>query len=465
MNELHYLSITELALLLQQREISSHEITQSQLNRIAALDPELHAYTLVTAEQALREAQHADQEIGQGTYRSALHGVPIALKDLYCTRGIPTTGGTTARGAYVPSFDATVVARLRDAGAILLGKLNLAEGAMAGYGEKFAAPINPWNRSISPGGSSSGSGVATAAGLCFGSLGTDTGGSIRFPASMCGVVGAKPTWGRISRHGVLDLAPSMDHVGTLTRSVGDAAIMIDAIAGYDKNDPSSLSTPAPDLCEATSDQVSNLRIGYAKQYASQGVDSETVKAVESAVAAFASRGATIVDVEIPALDRYIVAWRDICASEALLAHRQFFPSRSTDYGPWFRSWLEHGAACSGADYAHAHQLRTECNAVIARAFADIDVLLCPAMASPEPRKSDAQFFSQTMGEFSTPRQRFTIPYNFNGAPCVTIPAGLNSRDEPISVQCVGRPGRDDLVFNAAAALEQMDQNQKRHPPL
>ena len=351
MNELHYFSITELALLLQQREISSHEITQSQLNRIAALDPELHAFTLVTAEQALREAQHADQEIGQGTYRGALHGVPIALKDLYCTRGIPTTGGTAARGAYVPSFDATVVARLRDAGAIFLGKLNLAEGAMAGYSEKFAAPINPWNRSISPGGSSSGSGVATAAGLCFGSLGTDTGGSIRFPASMCGVVGVKPTWGRISRHGVLDLAPSMDHVGTLTRSVGDAAIMIDAIAGYDKNDPTSLSTPAPNLREATNAQVSNLRIGYAKQYASQGVDSETVKAVESAVAAFASLGATIVDVEIPALDRYIVAWRDICTSEALLAHRQFFPSRSADYGPWFRSWLEHGAACSGADYA------------------------------------------------------------------------------------------------------------------
>ncbi len=462
---MHYLSIADLAGLLEAREISSVEITQVQLDRISILDAELKAYALVTADEALEEARLADQEIARGIYRGAMHGVPIAVKDLFYTRGVPTRGGTVVLEHFIPDFAATVVIKLRDAGAVILGKLNLAEGAMAAYNPQFAAPYNPWKRSISPGGSSSGSGVATAAGMCFGSLGTDTGGSIRFPSSMCGVVGVKPTWGRVSRYGVLDLAPSMDHVGPITRSVGDAAIMLDIISGYDNNDLTSINSKSLNIVSGIDAGVADLRIGYAEQYASLDVDEDTVAAVVSSVDALESLGAKIIDIAIPVHDEYLSAWRVLCTCEAFIAHRQFFPSRAAEYGPWFRSWLEYGAGCSGADYARAHLQRIECNAEIARAFSDIDVLLCPAMVAPEPRKSDAQNFLEPMGQFSAKRQRFTIPYNLNGAPTITIPVGFNTNGDPISVQCVGKPGCEESTFKVARAVERGLQGVVRHPPL
>jgi amidase len=465
MNDLHYLNISELAGLLETRKLSSVEVTQAQLDRISSLDKDLHAYSLVTEDQALKEARKADEAIARGRYLGPLHGIPIAVKDLFYTRDVPTKAGTAVLENFVPDFDATVVTKLRNAGAILLGKLNLAEGAMAAYNPKFSAPYNPWKRSIAPGGSSSGSGVATAAGMCFGSLGTDTGGSIRFPASMCGVVGVKPTWGRVSRHGVFDLAPSMDHVGTLTRSVRDGAIMLDAIAGYDASDATTLPSPMSRLEQHCEFGVTEVRIGYAERYATDDVDSETAHAVETALASLVTCGATIVDCEIPNLDKYVLAWRVLCTVEAYVAHQRFFLARSAEYGPWFRSWLEFGATCNASDYANANLLRLKCNAVIARAFAKIDVLLCPAMARPEQRKTDAQNFTEPMGEFNTKRQRFTIPYNFNGAPTITVPLGLNSRGAPISVQCVGKPGQEEFVFRVARAIEVSLGDLDRHPLL
>lgn len=465
MNELHYHSIADLGRLLEAREISSVEITQAQLDRISILDAELKAFALVTADEALEQARLADQDIARGIYRGAMHGVPIAVKDLFYMRGVPTRGGAAVLEHFIPAFDSTVVTKLRNAGAVILGKLNLAEGAMAAYNPKFAAPYNPWKRSISPGGSSSGSGVATAAGMCFGSLGTDTGGSIRFPSSMCGVVGVKPTWGRVSRYGVLDLAPSMDHVGPLTRTVGDAAIMLDIISGYDNNDLTSINSKSLSIASGSDTGVADIRIGYAEQYASLGVDEGTVAAVVSSVDTLRSLGAKIIDVAIPVLDEYLIAWRVLCACEAYISHRRFFPSRAVEYGPWFRSWLEYGAGCSGADYARAHLQRIECNAVIARAFADVDVLLCPAMVAPERRKSYAQNFVEPMGQFSAKRQRFTIPYNLNGAPTITIPAGLNADGDPVSVQCVGKPGCEGSIFKVARAVERSLQGVVRHPPL
>ena len=463
MTELHYLSIVDLAKRLAAREISSVEVTQAQLERISLLDADLQAYASLSADTALLEAERADREIGRGNYRGPLHGVPIAVKDLCFTRGTRTMGGTAVLEHFVPDYDATVVTKLREAGAVILGKLNLAEGAMAGYNPRFAAPYNPWKRSLSPGGSSSGSGVATAAGLCFGSLGTDTGGSIRFPSSMCGVVGMKPAWGRVSRYGILDLAPSMDHVGTLTRTVGDAAIMIDIIAGHDPHDLTTMPTRAMNLSTATDSGVSELRIGYAERYATEGVDPSTAQAVAAAVDTLGSMGATVVNVEIPNLDKYVIAWRELCTSEAFVAHAQFFPSRAAEYGPWFRSWLEHGASRSATDYINAHLQRLECNAVITTAFSNIDVLLCPAMTMPEQRKSDVQYFAEPIGDINAPRQRFTIPYNFNGAPSITLPAGRNSNGDPISVQCVGKPAREDFVFRVAGVLERSYEGGPRHP--
>ncbi|HCU89079.1 MAG TPA: Asp-tRNA(Asn)/Glu-tRNA(Gln) amidotransferase GatCAB subunit A, partial [Gammaproteobacteria bacterium] len=453
MKDLHYLSISELAKQLSTRKLSSVEIVQMQLKRISRLDSELQAYASVNEDAALLDAKRADQEISRGNYRGPIHGVPIALKDLIFTQGIPTMGGTAVLKHFVPKFDATVVTKLRAAGAVIIGKLNLAEGAMAGYNASFSAPYNPLKRTLSPGGSSSGSGVATAAGLCFGSLGTDTGGSIRFPASMCGVVGMKPTWGRVSRHGIHDLAPSMDHVGSFTRTVGDAAIMIGVIAGYDPQDSTTMPANPTNFATLTQNDITKLRIGYAEHYATEGVDPATAQAVASAVDVLGGMGTKIVNVEIPNLDKYVIAWRDLCTAEAFVAHAQFFPSRSAEYGPWFRSWLAHGKSRSAKDYILAHQLRLECNAVIATAFSKFDVLLCPAMIAPEQRKSDAQNYTEPMGEISAPRQRFTIPYNFNGAPSITLPAGKNHNGDPISIQCIGKPTREDHVFKVAAALE------------
>ncbi len=463
MNDIHYLSIEALAKLIRHGEISSVSVTQTQLSRISIHDPDLRAYASICGDQALPDAQLADQQIANHEYRGPLHGVPIAVKDLCFTQGHRTSGGTAVLSDFVPKFDATVVTKLRQAGAIILGKLNLAEGAMAAYNPKFHAPINPWKRSLSPGGSSSGSGVATAAGLCFASLGTDTGGSIRFPASMCGVVGVKPTWGRVSRYGVLDLAPSMDHIGPMTRTVRDAAIMLDTVAGHDRRDLTTLPTSDTRYLDVLEEGVAGLRIGYAEQYVTEDVDPETANAVQDSVAALALQGASITDVTMPCLDQYLSAWIVLCTCEALVAHAEYFPLRASEYGPWFRSWLAHGSQLTASDYAQAHQQRLQCNAVVAHAFADIEVLVCPAMAAPELRKSDEQYYAEPMGEFNPKRQRFTIPYDFNGAPSITVPVGANSRGEPVGIQCIAKQGREDIAFRAARIVERAFESDRRHP--
>src|SRR6266581_1966926 len=243
---LHFQTISALAASIQSRQVSPVEVTRALLERITQLDGRYKSYATVMADQALEAAKVAEQEIRAGTYRGPLHGVPVAVKDLCFTKGVRTMGGTRVLADQVPTFDATVVARLHAAGAILLGKLNLTEGAMGGYHPDFAIPANPWHAERYAGASSSGSGVATAAGLCFGSLGSDTGGSIRFPAAACGIVGLKPTWGRVSRHGVFPLAPSLDHVGPMARTVADTAATLQVIAGFDPRDPTSRREPVPD---------------------------------------------------------------------------------------------------------------------------------------------------------------------------------------------------------------------------
>jgi amidase len=244
---MHYKTINELAPLIKSGELSPAELTQLQLDRIEKLDGTLKAYATVTAEQAMKEAQRAERQIARGNYRGPLHGIPIAVKDLCDTTGIRTMGGSYVFRDNIPRRDATVVKKLRDAGAISLGKLNMTEGAMGGYSPQFDIPENPWRQSHWAGASSSGSGSSTAAGLAYGTLGSDTGGSIRHPAAVCGVVGLKPTWGLVSRYGVMDLAPSLDHVGPLTRSAVDAGIMLQTISGQDPNDPTTLAGDVPDM--------------------------------------------------------------------------------------------------------------------------------------------------------------------------------------------------------------------------
>ena len=289
---LHYQTISEVGGRLESRELSSVELTGAILDRIAALDGRLKSYVTVMSDQAMAAAQAADAEIAAGRYRGRLHGVPIAVKDLCFTTGVATMGGAKALRDFVPDFDGTVVRNLNDAGAIILGKLNLTEGAMAGYNPEFDIPVNPWGADRWAGASSSGSGVATAAGLCYGSLGSDTGGSIRFPAAACGTVGIKPTWGRVSRYGVLALGESLDHVGPMTRSAADAGIMLQVLAGHDSNDPTSLHAPVPDMLAGLGQGVEGIRIGVDEDYIGGGdVDGEVAEAALAGARLLESMGA------------------------------------------------------------------------------------------------------------------------------------------------------------------------------
>ncbi len=451
---LHYQTITEVAGRLASREISPVELTQAMLDRIAALDCELKSYVTVMAEQALAAARVAESEIAAGGYRGGLHGVPIAVKDLCFTAGVATMGGAKVLRDFVPGFDGTVVRKLNDAGAIILGKLNLTEGAMAGYNPEFDIPVNPWGADRWAGASSSGSGVATAAGLCYGSLGSDTGGSIRFPAAACGTVGIKPTWGRVSRYGVLALGESLDHVGPMTRSAADAGIMLQALAGHDPNDPTSLGAPVPDMLAGLGQGVAGIRIGVDQEYIGGGdVDVEVAEAVMVGARVLESMGATLVPVRMPDTLPYSRAWGVLCSAEAATAHRETFPSRADDYGPWFRGWLEKGRGYTAVDYAAANLVRLECNGVLAEVFADIDVLVCPSMTTPPGRVTPEELYGPMGEEDEWTWGRFTIPYDFNGAPTISLPAGLNSSGLPLSIQFIGKHLAEPLLVQVGDAYE------------
>ena len=313
---LHYQTIAEVGARLQSKQVSPVELTSAILGRIEALDGDLKSYATLMADSALASARTAEAEIAAGRYRGGLHGVPIAVKDLCFTTGVATMGGARVLRDFVPDFDGTVVRKLNAAGAVILGKLNLTEGAMAGYNPEFQIPVNPWGADRWSGASSSGSGVATAAGLCYGSLGSDTGGSIRFPAAACGIVGIKPTWGRVSRYGVLALAESLDHVGPMTRSASDAGVMLQAIAGHDPNDPTSLTAPVPNMLAGVAQGVRGVRIGVDERYIGDGVDSELAAAVLDGARLLESRGAVLVPVRMPDTDPLSRAWGVLCSAEA-----------------------------------------------------------------------------------------------------------------------------------------------------
>ena len=463
MPALHFQTITHIAELMRSKKISPVEITQDMLARIKQLDDRFKSYTTVMADEALVAAKQAETEIASGQYRGPLHGVPIAVKDLCFTKGVRTMGGSQALVDHIPSFDGTVIAKLKTAGAVLLGKLNLTEGAMGGYNPKFDVPVNPWHPERWAGASSSGSGVATAAGLCFGSLGSDTGGSIRFPAAACGTVGLKPTWGRVSRYGVLPLAESLDHVGPLTRSVADAGIMLEAIAGMDVNDPTSLPDAVPNMLAEMKKGVRGIRIGFDAHYATDDIDGELADAVVQSVKTLEKLGAEIVPVTLPDMDVYAAVWPILCSAEAVFAHTATYPSRRDDYGPWFRGWLDKGVAVTGAEYAEAQVMLAACVGHLRRVFADIDVLVCPSMSAPaHPVTPDILY--GPLPENRAPKfQRFTAPFDFNGAPTLSVPCGLNGENLPLSIQFVGKHLSETMLCQVGYAYEQTREWQ--HPQI
>ena len=461
--EWHYQSIHDISPHLRSRAVSPVELTRHMLDRIASLDPKLRAYATVTAEIAMEQAEQAEKELASGDWRGPLHGVPIAVKDLCATRGIPTMGGSAVFRDNVPDFDATVVSRLRAAGAILLGKLNLTEGAMGGYHPDLAYPENPWGAGRFPGASSSGSGTAAAAGLAFATLGSDTGGSIRYPAAACGTVGLKPTWGRVSRHGVMDLAASLDHVGPLTRTAADAGAVLAAIAGHDPDDPTSLTAAIPQFDDATG--VRGITLGFDARYASEDIPDDYAAAVHTQVELFESLGAIVKPVSMPArLREYLTAWPILCSAEAAAAHRATYPARADDYGPWFRGWLEMGAGTTGAQYAAANELRLQCNGDIARTLESVDALVFPGAARTAHSVTPESMWGPIPDDRDSWHSRFTVPFDYNGYPTLSLPCGLDGNGLPYSVQLSSRPLHEATLVRLGRAFQESTDFHLATPP-
>lgn len=462
--DLHYLELLDVGQQIQSGALSPVEVTQAQLDRIARLDGQLGSYVIVMAEQALADAHQAQTEIAQGRVRGPLHGVPIAVKDLCWTQGVPTAAGMTLYKDFVPAEDGTAVRKLREAGAVILGKLQLTESAYADHHPTVMPPVNPWNAAHWSGASSSGSGVATAAGLCYGSLGTDTGGSIRFPSAANGLTGIKPTWGRVSRYGAFELAATLDHIGPMARSAADAAALLGAIAGADAKDPTASLEPVPNYLAGMRRGLRGLRIGIDARWNSEGVDDPTAKALTSAMEVVKSLGGEFRGVSFPDPTQMIADWFPLCGIEAAVAHEKTYPSRKDQYGPGLAGIIELGLSQSGTDYQKIVLRRQEFSGRLRALFQGIDLLLIPTtgVASPTVAQmstlgADADLISAVL--------RYTCPLDMSGSPTITLPAGFTEAGTPIALQFVSRHFEEALLVRAGWAFQQNTDWHRRHPAL
>jgi aspartyl-tRNA(Asn)/glutamyl-tRNA(Gln) amidotransferase subunit A len=470
MTDLVWMSMGELARRIAAREASPVEVVQAHLDRIAVLDGELKAYLTVTAEAALASARAAEAAVMAGGPLGPLHGVPMALKDLYCTRGVTTTGGSRILADWVPEEDATVVSRLTAAGAICLGKLNMHEFAYGpeGLNPHYGTPRNPWDAGAHRicGGSSSGSGAAVAAGLAPGALGSDTGGSIRIPAALCGITGIKPTYGRVSRAGVLPLAWSLDHVGPMCRTAGDCALMLRAMAGYDPRDPTTSVLPVPDYAAALSGQVKGLRVGVLRAFFLESTDPEIRAAVEAAVAVLEGGGASAQDVSLRLAPHAAAASYAVITPESYAYHEPWLKARPRDYGADIGERLRVGAFVSAADYLKGQRVRALMRDEVDEAFTKVDVLVSATTPVAAPAVGESQ--AVVGGERQPLRPtliRFTRPFNLTGHPAVSVPCGITAQGLPIGMQIVGRPFDEATVLRVADAYQRATDWRERRPPL
>jgi aspartyl-tRNA(Asn)/glutamyl-tRNA(Gln) amidotransferase subunit A len=463
--------MADLGRMIATKQVSPVEVVRVHLDRIAALDSKLRAFITVCAEAALESARAAEADLMAGRAVGPLHGVPWAPKDLYSTKGVRTTGGSTILADSVPAADATGVARLARAGAILLGKLNMHEFAYGpeGLNAHYGDTRNPWStdayRRIA-GGSSSGSGAAVAAGLAPGSLGSDTGGSIRIPASLCGITGLKPTYGRASRAGVLPLAWSMDHVGPMTRSARDCALMLSAIAGYDPADATSSVLPVPDYGAAPTGDVKGLRVGLLRAHFTDAAASDVRAAVEAAAKQLERAGAVVDEVNLTHVAHVAAASAAIVASEALVYHAAWLRSRPLDYQADVRERLRLGAFVTGAHYVRSQQVRALVRREVDEALARRDVLLAPATPLTAPVLGERQ---TTLGDGPSDVRaallRCARPFNFSGHPACAAPCGFTAGGLPIGVQVVGRPFDEATVLRVVDAYQRITDWHTRRPAI
>jgi aspartyl-tRNA(Asn)/glutamyl-tRNA(Gln) amidotransferase subunit A len=451
------LNVAALAEKIRAKTLSPVEITEAYLERIDAHQERLLAYITVIADDAREAARKAESEIMGGSWRGPFHGVPIALKDLCNTRSVLTTGGSKILGDFVPNFDCTVWARLREAGAILLGKLNLHEFASGATNTNphWGTCRNPYNLDRIPGGSSGGSGVAIVAKMAAATIGTDTGGSIRIPAAFCGCVGMKQTWGRVSRFGVLPLADSLDHAGPITRTVRDAALMLQVIAGHDPHDATSSHEPVPDYVEGLNGDLKGVRVGVIKELLT-GLSDEVARSFNEALRQLRIVGAEVDEVDIPHIEMSSTIATNIMFAEAAEYHEQWMRTRAHDYGADVRRMLEAGMMTPGIYYVRAQRSRAAILAENLKALDHFTVLAAPTASIPAPRidvGGRALSDSGQQIDMVAAVLRFTAPFNVTGQPALAIPTGVAPNGLPVSMQIIGKPFDEATVFKVADAYE------------
>jgi aspartyl-tRNA(Asn)/glutamyl-tRNA(Gln) amidotransferase subunit A len=484
---LYELTIEAAHRLLKQKEISSVELTQAVLDRISAVEGQVDAFITIAEKTALEHASQADQKIAKG-HCTALTGIPIAVKDVICTRGIQTTCGSKILANFIPPYSATVVQKLRQAGAVILGKTNMDEFAMGSSTENsgFKPTRNPWNLSCVPGGSSGGSAAAVAADMCLGALGSDTGGSIRLPASYCSTVGMKPTYGRVSRYGLVAFASSLDQIGPLAKNVIDCAAMLDTIAGYDSADSTSVPREVPDYTAALQRGLKGIRVGIPREYAAtEGMNPEVLKAINHAVKIIEGMGAETIEVSLPHTEYAVAVYYVIAPSEASsnLARydgvkygvrdqdqneliQMYRRTRSRGFGPEVQRRIIIGTYCLSAGYYDAYygkasQVRSLIIEDFKRAFDQCDVILCPV--APTPAFKIGEKIDDPLTMYLT--DIFTLSANLAGIPGMSVPCGFSKQGLPIGLQLMGKHFNEEMLFKVAYNFEQATDFHKKKPTL
>ena len=467
--ELPFLSATELSQMLKSREVSPVEATEAYLERIDGVDIKLNSYITVCRTEALADARRAEQEIGSSKYLGPMHGVPIAVKDQFYTKGILTTGGSAILKDFVPDENATVITNLKKAGAVLLGKLNMSEYAMGdAFHHPFGRPRNPWDLSRNPGTSSSGSGAATAAFLCATSLGEDTGGSIRTPAAFCGLVGMRPTWGRVSRHGMLGASWSMDAAGPMSRTVADCAMTLGAIAGYDPKDPYTWDIPVPDYLSKLNGDIKGLKIGVVRERVhTDALEQDVRQNVEKAITVLGELGAVVQDVSIPLTIHSDVISSAVTIADAVVVHSQGIEHRLADYDHNVRVRLLTGSILPSMAHHKSTRLRELLRRQVLEALEPVDVLVMPTTsipASPIPTQAGIGSKEEVLKMYAG-RRSFTAPFNLASVPALSVNCGFTPQNLPVGLQIAGKPFDEGTLLQVAYAYEQATDWHTRRPPI
>ena len=467
-DELIYLSIAEAAQLLESKQVSPVELVKAHLQRIDETDERLNSFITLLRDESLEAAGQAEQSIQSGKYLGPLHGIPIGLKDLYYTKGVLTTIGSKIYRDFVPDYDAAVTEKFSDAGAILLGKTQMHEFALGATSvNPHDGPAhNPWNIDCVTGGSSGGSGSSVASGQVMGALGSDTGGSVRIPAALCGIAGLKPTFGRVSRYGVYPLSWSLDTVGPMARTARDCALILNVIAGYDPRDPSSADVPTEDFTASLDQGLQGTRIGIPKEFFFDVIDPEVHEAFLKAASVYEELGASVEEVSVPVLDHSLTISGNILIAEAAEVHMDHLRERADDIGDDVRARLEMGALTPAVDYVKAQRARTAFNRQMSEVMESYDILLAPTVPIGAPK------IDQTLVQINDAQvpalallSRLTRPQNICGLPTITVPCGFTSDGMPIGMQMAARAFDESSALRVAHAYEQATDWHTRRPPV